>query len=99
MKPLPTFEEIKEFIKSKKTVSANKIKNHFQMTGTGEMNLFGPNGKETGAIVAFDINKEFCDHLRNFMKQDGIYCSFSTEPTNEKYTGEKKYIPLMFVVA
>ncbi|ATZ81150.1 hypothetical protein BMW23_1107 [Bodo saltans virus] len=96
MPRFPPFEEIREFIMSSGQVSVNEIKNHFKMTGTGEIYLKNPKGDNIGFIVAFDINRGFYDYLRRFMKEEeDLYCGFAEKPDTTEYKGTHTYVPFM----
>ena len=68
----PTFLEIKDFILNHQRATICEIRDHFNQKGDDVIFSANPDCKKKVFVLAYGINGDFFDHLRDFMKQDYV---------------------------
>lgn len=93
--PLPSFAELTHYIYQNQRATICQIRDNFNQKGDSYITI-------KKQVIAYDINSEFFDHLRDFMKEDYVECD--SDPLacltsdDTRWTGPGKFLPLVLSI-
>jgi hypothetical protein len=74
---LPTFQELKQYIKSNPQATIWQITNHFNQQGEYVWSVPKPDCKKKMLIVGFNMKLDFTNHLVSFIKKDYVKVEYN----------------------
>ena len=85
--------ELKEYVRANHRVTICGLRDAFGQAGDCIVR------KGAGIVLAYDINKDFYEHLLVFMEEDYVICSVDMAITDStRYTGRGEFLPLVLSI-
>lgn len=98
----PTISELKQFIYEKKRATICEIRDKFSQRGNSTICIKNSDCNKKDLVLAYNINKEFWDFLKIFMKKayvrcdiDIMVCMYSDKTI---YSGSNEFVPLVLSI-